>query len=150
MAADFLQHFKSELPAGFADFFQRKLQTGEMNFDSEPTSPQRSPSPDDPERRMRIDKATAFKNRGAEPVDREDFAAAEWQYAQAVLTLAGEGFCVPAKDGSFIRQKYLELDEVERSMLMSSCAALGSAIFNASVVSGRNDSARVCISLEWQ
>ena len=71
-----------------------------------------------------------------------DFVAAAQQYERAVSTLVGEDFRVPTR-GGFISPKYLDLDEVERSMLMSACAALGSAIFNASVVSGYNDDVRV-------
>lgn len=142
MALDFLKQFKSELPPGMADFFLKKIGSGEMNLEGDGGTPRRSSLPVDPAREARIDAAREFMTRGQDLAERENFTTAAFQFEKAIATLVGKDVRVPSR-GGYISQKYLDLDEVERSMLMSSCAALGSAIFNASVLSGRNDDIRV-------
>ena len=56
--------------------------------------------------------------------------------------LAGEDLSVPLR-GGFISQRYLVLDQGERTMLMSSCAALSSTIFNTPAKNGADDDMRV-------
>ncbi|KZV74271.1 hypothetical protein PENSPDRAFT_215168 [Peniophora sp. CONT] len=123
MALDFLKQYKGELPPGMAEIFLDAVVSGKANSDDSE------------------DEARAFMDRAQALVECKNFTAATTQFEKVITTLVGKEFSVPLR-GGFISRKYLDLDEIERSMLMSSCAALGSAMFNASVISGRNDDVR--------
>ena len=148
MAVDFLKYFKSELDPEMAEFLQQQLDAEEAGEAEYPPPPPRAPSPDNPERRARkarTGEALAFQLRGQELVVRGDYVAGAKEYEKSIAILVGEGFQVPLRheDGPYISQKYLELDEVERSMLMSSCAILGAAILKASTGATSGDTVRV-------
>lgn len=145
MAVDFLKHFKSELHPEMAEFFQQQLDAEERGEPIE-RPPPRTPSPPvDQMYKARIKEAEALKFRGQDLVTREEYTEAAKVYERSIVLLVGEDLCVPS-DGPYRVQKYLGLDEVERSMLMSSCAALGAAIFNASEGAG-SDTACVFFDL---
>ncbi|VDB85532.1 unnamed protein product [Peniophora sp. CBMAI 1063] len=147
---EFLSHFKSKLPPGMAELLMRKVESGELDSNKAGGSSSRTKLVRDPIRQARTDKARVFMDRGQDltqnPVT-ADFDEAAEEYAKAITSIVGEDFCVPSR-GGYISQKYLDLDEIERSMLMSTCAGLGSAIHNAGVRGDRDDDARALMYSE--